>query len=201
MPLTEEVIRETLKQVIDPELFVNIIDLGLIYNVTVAPAAEAACCGETNAAQPVTSSEPAVASSNRAAPHQHDGSCGTHQSTAAETAQHECSSQTAADIAVAKSSGAANQTAASTAADSILPLAGGCCGGAGEAAAAQREDIFVDMTMTSPACPAGPQLIANTKQVLGRLEGVNKVEVRIVMVPPWTPDKMTEAARDQLGIF
>ena len=57
------------------------------------------------------------------------------------------------------------------------------------------------MTMTSPACPAGPQLIQNSKDVLGRIEGVAGVEVKLVMSPPWTPDRMTEAARDQLGIF
>ena len=57
------------------------------------------------------------------------------------------------------------------------------------------------MTMTSPMCPAGPQLIGNSKQVLGALPGVSEVEVRIVLDPPWTPDRMTEAARDQLGIF
>ncbi len=57
------------------------------------------------------------------------------------------------------------------------------------------------MTMTSPACPAGPQLIGNAKQVVGRLPDVSKVEVKIVMSPPWTPDLMTEEARDQLGIF
>ena len=64
-----------------------------------------------------------------------------------------------------------------------------------------KKDIFIDMTMTSPACPAGPQLIANSKNVVSQLEEVNAVEVRIVMDPPWTPDKMTEDARDQLGIF
>jgi metal-sulfur cluster biosynthetic enzyme len=57
------------------------------------------------------------------------------------------------------------------------------------------------MTMTSPACPAGPQLIASSKSVLSALEGVGNVEVKVVMVPPWTPDRMTEDARDQLGIF
>ena len=36
---------------------------------------------------------------------------------------------------------------------------------------------------------------------LGRLEGAGEVEVRLVMTPPWSPDKMTEDARDQLGIF
>jgi metal-sulfur cluster biosynthetic enzyme len=57
------------------------------------------------------------------------------------------------------------------------------------------------MTMTSPMCPAGPQMIANSKQVLGAVEGVGDVEVKIVLDPPWTPDRMTEEARDQLGIF
>jgi metal-sulfur cluster biosynthetic enzyme len=64
-----------------------------------------------------------------------------------------------------------------------------------------KHDVSVDMTMTSPACPAGPQLIADTKRVLAQRADVATVEVRIVMDPPWTPDRMTEAARDQLGIF
>ena len=49
--------------------------------------------------------------------------------------------------------------------------------------------------------PAGPQLIADTKRTVGSREGIAAVEVRIVMDPPWTPDRMTDAARDQLGIF
>jgi metal-sulfur cluster biosynthetic enzyme len=105
MSITEDHIREELKKVIDPELFVNIVDLGLIYGVDV----------QTN-----------------------------------------------------------------------------------EQGAAQ---IAVDMTMTSPACPAGPQLIANSKAILAQMPGVVGVEVRIVMDPPWSPDRMTEDARDQLGIF
>ncbi|RIK79884.1 MAG: hypothetical protein DCC68_12225 [Planctomycetota bacterium] len=104
--LSEDAVREALKQVVDPELFVNIIDLGLVYNVDIeAPDA--------------------------------DG----------------------------------------------------------------KSLVKIDMTMTSPACPAGPQLIANSKQAVGRMEGVRDVEVKLVMVPPWTPDRMTEEARDQLGIF
>ncbi|MBM4057752.1 MAG: metal-sulfur cluster assembly factor [Planctomycetes bacterium] len=106
-PLCEDTVRSVLKEVKDPELFVNIVDLGLIYGVTIGPAA-------------------------------------------------------------------------------------------GDAA---KHDISVDMTMTSPACPAGPQLIADTKRALTRRPDVASVEVRIVMDPPWTPDRMTEAARDQLGIF
>jgi metal-sulfur cluster biosynthetic enzyme len=64
-----------------------------------------------------------------------------------------------------------------------------------------KSNVAIEMTMTSPACPAGPQLLQNSKDVLGRLEGVGEVEVKLVMTPPWTPDRMTEDARDQLGIF
>ena len=55
--------------------------------------------------------------------------------------------------------------------------------------------------MTSPACPAGPQLLSQSQDVVKRLDGVNEVDVKLVMEPPWTPDRMTEDARDQLGIF
>ena len=103
--LSEDLVREELKKVIDPELFVNIVDLGLIYNVDLVAAAE----GKTN--------------------------------------------------------------------------------------------CKIDMTMTSPMCPAGPQMIANSKQVLGQLQGMGDVEVKIVLDPPWTPDKMTQEARGSVGDF
>jgi len=50
-------------------------------------------------------------------------------------------------------------------------------------------------------CPAAPQLIAGCKHVLSQLPDVHGVDVKVVMEPPWSPDKMTEDARDQLGIF
>ena len=105
MAISEDTVREALKQVVDPELFVNIVDLGLIYTVTVTEADEG------------------------------------------------------------------------------------------------RSNVSIEMTMTSPACPAGPQLIQQSKDALGRIEGVSGVEVKLVMIPPWTPDRMTDDARDQLGIF
>ena len=105
MAIAEDTVREALKQVIDPELFVNIVDLGLIYEIKVNE----------------------------------------------------------------------NDAGAS--------------------------DVVVEMTMTSPACPAAPQLLGQSKEFVGRLEGVDEVDIRLVMVPPWTPDRMTDDARDQLGIF
>ncbi len=105
MEISEEAVFEALKNVIDPELFVNIVDLGLIYEVNLSDGEE------------------------------------------------------------------------------------------------EKTNVQIDMTMTSPMCPAGPQLVANSKQVVCKLEGVGEIEVKVVMDPPWTPDKMTDDARDQLGIF
>jgi metal-sulfur cluster biosynthetic enzyme len=105
MAIAEDKVREALKQVIDPELFVNIVDLGLIYEVKIDDQAD----GKSN--------------------------------------------------------------------------------------------VAVEMTMTSPACPAGPQLLSQSQDVVSRLENVGEVDIRLVMEPPWTPDRMTEDARDQLGIF
>lgn len=106
MALSEDAVREQLKNVIDPELFVNIVDLGLIYEVNFEDIEES-----------------------------------------------------------------------------------------------EDKKVLIDMTMTSPACPAGPQLIGGAKQFVSQMEGVGDVDVKIVMDPPWSPDRMTEDARDQLGIF
>jgi len=61
--------------------------------------------------------------------------------------------------------------------------------------------VNVDMTLTSPACPAGPQLMQQAKMALEKLEGVEEAEIKLVMAPPWSPDRMTDDARDHLGIF
>ena len=61
--------------------------------------------------------------------------------------------------------------------------------------------VAVDMTLTSPACPAGPQIMQQSKMALERLDAVNEAEIKLTMTPPWTPERMTDDARDQLGIF
>lgn len=67
---------------------------------------------------------------------------------------------------------------------------------------AQEEGkVNVQMTLTSPACPAGPQIIQQAKMALEQLEGVNEAAIKLVMSPPWSPERMTDDARDQLGIF
>jgi metal-sulfur cluster biosynthetic enzyme len=57
------------------------------------------------------------------------------------------------------------------------------------------------MTLTSPACPAGPQIVQQAKMSLERLHLVEEAEIKLVMTPPWSPERMTDEARDHLGIF
>ena len=64
-----------------------------------------------------------------------------------------------------------------------------------------KTNIHVIMTMTTPACPYAPELLQEVRRVLGDLEGVGHVEVQLTLSPPWTPDRMTEDARDELGLF
>ena len=64
-----------------------------------------------------------------------------------------------------------------------------------------KTDIKIIMTMTTPACPFGPELIQDVKDAVGKLEGAGKVDVQLTLSPPWTPDRMTEEARDELGMF
>lgn len=61
--------------------------------------------------------------------------------------------------------------------------------------------VAVDMTLTSPACPVGPQLMQQSKMALEGLDDVEEATIKLVMSPPWSPDRMTDDARDQLGIF
>jgi metal-sulfur cluster biosynthetic enzyme len=61
--------------------------------------------------------------------------------------------------------------------------------------------VAVEMTLTSPACPAGPQIVQQSKMALERLRDINVAKITLTMSPPWTPERMTDDARDQLGIF
>jgi metal-sulfur cluster biosynthetic enzyme len=65
----------------------------------------------------------------------------------------------------------------------------------------QDDQVDVEMTLTSPACPAGPEILRNAVSALEKVEGVTKANVRLVMSPPWTPERMSDAARDELGFF
>ncbi|MFO1094355.1 MAG: metal-sulfur cluster assembly factor [Planctomycetaceae bacterium] len=67
--------------------------------------------------------------------------------------------------------------------------------------AQDEQKVKVQMTLTSPACPAGPQIVHQAKMALEQVPGVSEAQIQLVMTPPWSPARMTDDARDQLGIF
>ena len=67
--------------------------------------------------------------------------------------------------------------------------------------AIEEKTADVTMTLTSPACPVGPQIMQQAKMVLERLDEVDEAKINLVMAPPWSPERMTDDARDVLGIF
>jgi FeS assembly SUF system protein len=61
--------------------------------------------------------------------------------------------------------------------------------------------VGIRMTLTAPACPAAQYLPAQVKEKVAALAGVTDVKVDVVWDPPWDRDRMSEAARLQLGMF
>ena len=59
-------------------------------------------------------------------------------------------------------------------------------------------EIHVEMTLTSPGCPVGPEMLSEAHGVLEKLDGVTKVNVELVWEPYWTPEKMDPRVRSLL---
>jgi metal-sulfur cluster biosynthetic enzyme len=59
--------------------------------------------------------------------------------------------------------------------------------------------VTVTFTLTTPACPIGPQVSEQMQEFVGEIEGVEEVVPNMVFTPPWTPDKMSEDAKFALG--
>jgi len=60
-------------------------------------------------------------------------------------------------------------------------------------------DVTVAMSLTSPACPAGPQILHEAERELRALPGVGEVRIDLVWSPPWTPDRIEPRVRAYLG--
>ena len=60
-------------------------------------------------------------------------------------------------------------------------------------------DVYVTFTLTTPACPIGPQVSEQMKEFVGDLPGVSAVHPKMVFDPPWSPEMMTEDAKFALG--
>ncbi|CAN5583296.1 metal-sulfur cluster assembly factor [soil metagenome] len=62
-------------------------------------------------------------------------------------------------------------------------------------------DVLVTMTLTSLGCPLGPVIVQEVQGALRDLPGIREVDVKLVWSPPWSPDLMSEDAKDELGMW
>jgi metal-sulfur cluster biosynthetic enzyme len=60
-------------------------------------------------------------------------------------------------------------------------------------------DVHITFTLTTPACPIGPQVTEQIEEFVGEVDGVGSVTSSMVFQPPWSPDKMSEDAKFALG--
>ena len=60
---------------------------------------------------------------------------------------------------------------------------------------------MVQMTLTTPACPVAETLPPEVEAKVKTIDGVTDAHVELVWEPPWTPDRMTEAAKLDAGLF
>ncbi|MCS7222681.1 MAG: metal-sulfur cluster assembly factor [Anaerolineae bacterium] len=61
---------------------------------------------------------------------------------------------------------------------------------------------IIDMTLTSPGCPAGPQLIHDVRYYLHQaFPELDEIRVNVVWTPMWTPDMMSQEAKEELGFY
>lgn len=65
---------------------------------------------------------------------------------------------------------------------------------------ADEGKVHVNMTLTSPMCPVAGTLPPEVEAKVKSVDGVNEAKVEVVWEPPWTPEKMSEAAKLQLNI-
>jgi metal-sulfur cluster biosynthetic enzyme len=59
--------------------------------------------------------------------------------------------------------------------------------------------VNVTFTLTTPACPIGPQVSEQMIEFVGELDDVEQVNPKMVFSPPWSPDRMSEDAKFALG--
>jgi metal-sulfur cluster biosynthetic enzyme len=59
--------------------------------------------------------------------------------------------------------------------------------------------VEITFTLTTPACPIGPQVSEQIEEFVGEIAGVEEVVPNMVFAPPWTPDRMSEDAKFALG--
>ena len=61
-------------------------------------------------------------------------------------------------------------------------------------------DVFVQMTLTFPGCGMGPHIAQQAEWAVQDVDGVEEVNIELTFDPPWSPDLISEEARNMLGI-
>jgi len=61
--------------------------------------------------------------------------------------------------------------------------------------------VSVKMTLTSPFCPIADQVVEDARRLVATVPGVKEVHVELVWDPPWNPEMMSWAAKEQLGML
>lgn len=59
--------------------------------------------------------------------------------------------------------------------------------------------VHVDMSLTSPGCPSGPEIMGDAEQQLRKMPGVSDVVVNLIWTPPWTPERIEPRVRAYMG--
>jgi metal-sulfur cluster biosynthetic enzyme len=65
--------------------------------------------------------------------------------------------------------------------------------------AVEGRDVRIDMSLTSPGCPSGPEIMGEAEQQLKTLPNVGDVVVNLVWSPPWSPERIEPRVRAYLG--
>jgi metal-sulfur cluster biosynthetic enzyme len=68
-----------------------------------------------------------------------------------------------------------------------------------DTAVTEEGDVRVTMTLTSPGCPSGAEIMQDARTVVGDLDGVRSVEIDLVWEPYWTPERIDPRVRAFLG--
>ncbi len=64
----------------------------------------------------------------------------------------------------------------------------------------EGSEVQIDMTLTSPGCPAGPEIMGDVERVVQAMPGVDKVMLNLVWSPFWTPELIEPRVRAYMGL-
>src|SRR5215831_16559933 len=66
--------------------------------------------------------------------------------------------------------------------------------------AVEGSEVQIDMTLTSPGCPAGPQIMTDVERVIKAMPGIGHVGLNLIWTPFWTPDRIEPRVRAYMGL-